>query len=105
MEEQNKEVVQEQRDFAAEAAALYEAHPELRQDPLPEEVARACVEENKPLTEAYDDYARRQRQDAQPLRRELRVQRPAAPVRGVTQGGSAAIQPEDPFLRGFNQEW
>ena len=41
MEEQNKQVVQEQRDFAAEAAALYEAHPELRQAPLPEEVARA----------------------------------------------------------------
>ena len=61
--------------------------------------------ENKPLTEAYDDYARRQRQDAEGLRRETRAMRAAAPVRGVTRGGSVAVSPEDPFLRGFSQEW
>ena len=105
MEEQIREAMEEQRDFAGEAAALYEAHPELRQELLPEEVAMACVRENKPLTEAYDDYARRQRQDAEGLRRETRAMRAAAPVRGVTRGGSVAVSPEDPFLRGFSQEW
>ncbi len=98
------------RDYAQEVQTLYAARPELRGQGLPEEVARACVD-GKSLVEAYNDFARRQRQDAAALRRENRILRQnaataaRAPVRGVTGGGSAAPQGEDAFLRGFNEGW
>lgn len=98
------------RDYAQEVQALYAARPELRGQGLPEEVARACVG-GKSLVEAYNDFARRQRQDAAALRKENRILRQnaataaRAPVRGVTGGGPAASQGEDAFLRGFNEGW
>ena len=96
--------------YEQEVQALYAARPELRGEELPDEVLQACVR-GKALTEAYNDFARRQRQDAAALRRENRILRQnaraaaPAPVRGVTRGGGVASQPEDAFLRGFNAEW
>lgn len=98
------------RDYAREVQALYAARPELRGQDLPPEVARACVG-GQSLVEAYNDFARRQRQDANTLRKENQILRQnaataaRAPVRGVTRGGSTEAQPEDAFLRGFNEGW
>ena len=61
--------------------------------------------------EAYNEYACRQRSDAAALRKENRILRQnaataaRAPVRGVTRGGPTDAQPEDAFLRGFNEAW
>lgn len=98
------------RDYAGEVQALYAARPELRGRDLPQEVARACVG-GKSLIEAYNEYACRQRADAAELRKENRILRQnaataaRAPVRGVTRGGPTDSQPEDAFLRGFNEAW
>ena len=100
----------EERDFGAEVQALFLARPELRGGELPREVLMACVD-GKPLTEAYSDYAKAQRQEAESLRQENRVLRQnakaaaQAPVRGVTRGGGTNAKPEDAFLRGFNSGW
>lgn len=92
-----------QRDYAAEVASLYAARPELRGTELPEEVVAACVRGTS-LTQAYTDFARRQREEARLRQREARTPRRPA-VKSVTQGGAAAAQGEDAFLRGFNTGW
>ena len=112
MEEVRAEQVvtgQESRDFETEVQALYDARPELRGSLLPDEVAEACIR-GKSLTDAYNEYAGRQRTEAADLRTENRILRQnakaaaQAPVRGVTRGGSTNPKPEDAFLRGFNEE-
>ena len=92
-----------QRDYAAEVASLYAARPELRGTELPAEVVAACVRGTS-LTQAYTDFARRQREEARLRQREARAPRRPA-VKSVTQGGAAAAQGEDAFLRGFNTGW
>ena len=92
-----------QRDYAAEVASLYAARPELRGTELPEEVVAACVRGTS-LTQAYTDFARRQREEARLRQREAHAPRRPA-VKSVTQGGAAAAQGEDAFLRGFNTGW
>lgn len=92
-----------QRDYAAEVASLYAARPELRGTELPQEVVAACVRGTS-LTQAYTDFARRQREEARLRQREARAPRRPA-VKSVTQGGAAAAQGEDAFLRGFNTGW
>lgn len=92
-----------QRDYAAEVASLYAARPELRGTELPAEVVAACVRGTS-LTQAYTDFARRQREETRLRQREARVPRRPA-VKSVTQGGAAAAQGEDAFLRGFNTGW
>lgn len=92
-----------QRDYAAEVASLYAARPELRGTELPQEVVAACVRGTS-LTQAYTDFARRQREEARLRQREARTPRRPA-VKSVTQGGAAAAQGEDAFLRGFNTGW
>lgn len=100
----------EGRDFDTEVRSLFSARPELRGQELPQEVLLACID-GKPLTEAYNDYAKAQRKDADSLRRENRVLRQnakaaaQAPIRGVTRGGGTDTKPEDAFLRGFNSAW
>lgn len=100
----------EERDFDAEVRELFAARPELRGGELPTEVLMACAG-GKNLTDAYNDYAKSQRQDADSLRKENRVLRQnaraaaQAPVRGVTRGGGTNAKPEDAFLRGFNAGW
>ena len=81
------------RDYAAEVKALYEARPELRGEQLPDEVVAACVRGTS-LTQAYTDFARRQREEARLRQREARAPRRPA-VKSVTQGGGAAAQGED----------
>lgn len=110
MDEHN-EIMEEQaapaRDYGAEVRELFAARPELRGGELPEAVLQACIG-GKSLTEAYNDYAKTRRQDADSLREENRILRQnakaaaQAPVRGVTRGGSTDAKPEDAFLRGFN---
>ena len=101
---------EEARDFDKEVRDLFAARPELRGSDLPEPVVRAALQ-GKDLPTAYSDYAQSQRQDASALRTEHRLQRQnirtasQAPVRGVTRGGGPRSGPEDPFLRGFNQDW
>ena len=98
------------RDYDEEVQELFAARPELRGGELPAEVLMACVG-GKRLTDAYSDYARTLRQDADSLRKENRVLRQnakaaaQAPVRGVTRGGGTNAKPEDAFLRGFNAAW
>ena len=119
MEEQTLESVQTvetepgataERDYGSEVRELFTQRPELRGEELPQEVLQACVE-GKHLKEAYDEYARRQRQETRELRKENHVLRQNAktaartPVRGVTRGGSVSSKPEDAFLRGFNSTW
>lgn len=83
-----------ERDFEQEVHALYEERPQLRGEPLPEEVVKACAE-GKNLSDAYGEYAEKQE----------RKSVPQAPVRSVTGGGSVENKPEDAFLRGFNTAW
>ena len=98
------------RDFGQEVRDLYAARPELRGEELPEAVLEAAVR-GKTVTEAYNDYVYRQRQDADQLRKENRILRQnakaaaKAPVRGISRGGGTDTQPEDAFLRGFNSAW
>ena len=103
-------VLPEGRDYETEVRALFAARPELRGGELPADVMLACVG-GKSLTDAYNDYAKAQRQDADALRRENRVLRQnakaaaQAPIRGVTRGGGTDTKPEDAFLKGFNSGW
>lgn len=99
------------RDFKAEVAELLTARPELRNVRIPDEVARACAIEGKPLVTAYSEYeAKQAKAEAQRLRKENRTlhQNQAAaakaPVRGVS--GSGPIESaEDDFLKGFNSDY
>lgn len=95
MENQEMQMeTQEARAFDEEIRELLTARPELRGEELPQEVVEACIR-GKRVTEAYNDYARQQKQP-----------RPAAaPIRGVTRGGSVQTGPEDPFLKGLRTEW
>lgn len=97
MQQEQQEQAQERqpRDFEQELRELLTARPELRGEELPQEVVEASVR-GKSVTEAYNDYAREQRKQRP---------RPAAPVRGVTRGGSVQQPPEDAFLKGLRTEW
>ena len=94
------------RDYAAEAAALLSARPDLRGKTLPDEVMRAAVEDGVPLLQAYLDHEQASsRAEITRLREENRVYRQNAeaarrsPVQGVAFAGD---DPEaDPFLSGF----
>ena len=120
MEEHN-EIMEEQevqeevpetagRDFDTEVRDLFAARPELRGSELPAQVLVACAG-GKNLTDAYNEYAKSQKQDAEDLRKENRILRQnakaaaQAPVRGVTRGGGPDAKPEDAFLKGFNSGW
>lgn len=92
------EEVKQGRDFEQEVRQLYEEHPDLRGEELPEDVVKAVVE-GKNLSEAYKDYTTQEEKQ----REEQEKRR--APVKGVTRGGSVDTQPEDIFLRGFSQAW
>lgn len=85
------------RDMEGEVRALYEAHPELKGEELPEEVVTACAVEGKELTKAYEAYAEERESKKTPAAH--------APVRSVTRGGSVDARPADAFLRGFDAAW
>lgn len=98
------------RDFKAEVLDLVTAHPELKGKQLPEQVIQTCLK-GRSLVGAYEEYVRKQaeaetravkaenkrlKQNADAARR--------APVRGVSKGGAANNEPDDPFLAGFNDD-
>ena len=94
------------RDYAAEAAELLSARPELVGQTLPDEVMRAAVENGVPLLQAWLDHEQsRSREEIARLREENRVYRQNAeaarrgPVQGVAYAGEDAEA--DPFLSGF----
>lgn len=99
------------RDFRSEVADLLKAHPELKGTKLPDAVVQACVVSGRPLISAYDEYSRKQ---SEAENRALKAQNKRlkqnadaatrAPVRGVSKGGAAANEPDDPFIRGFNSD-
>lgn len=97
------------RDFVAETNLLLEARPELRGKTLPDEVIRACVVDGQNLLVAYSKYEMAQeRAAAEKYRKEAEILRQnaasaaKAPVSGTKGGGSTGTEPEDDFLRGFN---
>lgn len=99
------------RDFKAEVADLLRAHPELRGTTLPDSVISACVVNGMPLTSAFESYKRQQSEaENKAIKAEnKRLKQNAdaasrAPVRGVSKGGPAGAEPEDPFLMGFNSD-
>lgn len=95
MEEQTVQTPeQEPRAFDQEIRELLTARPELRGEELPQEVVEACIR-GKTVTQAYNDYAQAKKQHS----------KAAAPIRGVTRGGSVQTGPEDAFLKGLQTEW
>lgn len=99
------------RDFKAEAVDLLQIHPELRGTRLPDEVVTACVVNGRPLVAAYEEYRRRQSEaENRAIKAEnKRLKQNAdaasrAPVRGVSKGGATNVEPDDPFLIGFNAD-
>lgn len=99
------------RDYQSEVADLLAVHPELRGTQLPAEVVNAVVAKGRPLVSAYEEHIRRKaeaenkavkaenkrlKQNADAARR--------APVRGVSKGGATNLEPDDPFLIGFNSD-
>ena len=99
------------RDFTAEVADLLTAHPELRGTRLPEEVVQACVVQGRPLSSAFEEYSRKrteaENKAVKAENKRLKQNADAAkraPVRGVSKGGATNLQPDDPFLIGFNSD-
>ena len=100
------------RDYNAEALELVKARPDLGGKPIPEEVRKACVEDNKTLLVAYIEYeAKQQKAEMEKLRRENQIMKQneasanRAPVKGVRGGGATDTTPEDDFMRGFNSHY
>ena len=95
------------RDFAAEAAELLRARPDLVGTELPEAVTQAALTRGDTLLRAFLDHEQTQsRMELERLREENRVYRQNAeaakrsPVQGVAHSGGD--DPEaDPFLAGF----
>ena len=99
------------RDFKAEVADLLTVHPELRGKNLPESVVNDTVVKGMSLTSAYEKYKRQQSEaENKAIKAEnKRLKQNAdaasrAPVRGVSKGGAADNEPDDPFLVGFNMD-
>lgn len=100
------------RDYTQESMDLMKAYPEMVGKQLPQEVVRDAVLGKKTLTEAYRAYKEQQQStEADKLRKENKILKQnaaaasRAPVTGVTKGGSTEQKAEDPFLKGFNDEW
>lgn len=99
------------RDFKAEVADLLQSHPELRGTKLPDEVVQACVVKGRPLASAYEEYSRKkteaENRAVKAENKRLKQNADAAkraPVRGVSKGGATKLEPDDPFLIGFNSD-
>lgn len=99
------------RDYRGEVEALLDAHPELVGTGVPDEVIRKSVRSGKNLLAVYEEHQLGEmKAELEKLRREndvLRTNAEAAsraPVSSVSLGGSAASEPDDPFLTGFNGE-
>ena len=101
---------EKRRDFRGEAETFFEKHPGYYGAQVPQQVLQAWLG-GAGLGEAFAQYETgRSRAETQRLQRENQVLRQnaaaamRAPVRGVGGGGDTAQEPEDPFLKGFNDE-
>lgn len=100
-----------QRDFKAEVAELFRAHPEARTEKIPDEVTNEAISMGKPLVQAYAEWkARTASAKATRAERENKILKhnqaaaARAPVRKTTGGGKTDNKPSDPFLDGFNDD-
>lgn len=100
------------RDYAKEVDDLLAIRPDLRGNPLPDEVTKAAVEGGKPLVRAYLEYEAKQNTvELEKLRKENQIYKQNAeaaqrsPVKGTSGGGATDQTPSDPFLEGFNSGW
>lgn len=99
------------RDFKGEVEDLLKAHPEVRGRQLPDSVIHACIVDGRSLVGAYEEYARKKAEaENKAVKAENKILKQnadaarRAPVRGVSKGGATNLQPDDPFLIGFNDE-
>lgn len=99
------------RDYKAEVAELFTRFPEARNAAIPDEVTTVAVTQGKPLIQAYSEYvARKATADANAIRQENKILKQnqasaaKAPVSGVSRGGGTDNRPDDPFLKGFNED-
>lgn len=97
------------RDFRGEVEDLLRVHSELRGQKLPDEVVNDAVINGRPLVRAYEDYVSKQKEaETKALKQENKTLKNnadaarRAPVRGVSRGGPTSLEPDDPFLKGFN---
>lgn len=108
------------RDFRSEAILLLQLFPELKGKEIPDEVLKTSIENNEPLAVTYKKYADEKlkaandasKAEAKKLKKDNKILKQnaeaasRAPVRGVARGG-AVSEPEDddPFLKGFNEDY
>lgn len=102
---------QGQRDFKAEVAELFRAHPEARTEKIPDDVTNDAISMGKPLVQAYAEWkARTASAKATRAERENKILKQnqaaaaRAPVTKTTGGGKTDNKPVDDFLRGFNDD-
>ena len=100
-----------QRDYRQEVADLFRTYPEARTIQIPDDVKNDAIQTGKPLVQAYADWkARTASAEASRANRENKILRQnqaaaaRAPVKKTTGGGKTDNSPEDPFLKGFNDD-
>ena len=98
------------RDMTAEWAELANAHPELVGNKLPNDIYKAIITSDKTPLQVYDSMMlTRMQERLDTLEKENAALKDAqsrvmrAPVTGVIAGGATRIEPDDPFVRGFNR--
>ena len=101
-----------ERDFVKEAGDLIAVRPELRGKNLPEEVTNDAITNGKSLLRAYLEYEAKQRTaENDTLRKENKILKQnaeaasRAPVTGTSGGGATNTKADDPFLKGFNEDY
>lgn len=104
-----------QAEMKADVAAFFEAHPDLRNVKVPDEVFQATLNGGHFNVE-YQKYLDKQAAaETERLRKENRIYKQnadaaaKAPVRGVKGGGNAAAKPQSEFerlfIQGFNSDY
>jgi len=98
----------EKESFKQELQNLLAKSPELRGQPIPDQVVKSMSLEGKSLETALTEYKVSQaKKEAERALRENRILKQnaasarRAPVRGLTGGGSTDMEPDDDFLAGF----
>ena len=109
------------RDFRAEAVLLLQMYPELKGQTIPDDVLRESIDQNEPLvvtykrmvadkqlkavTDASKAEAKKLKKDNKILKQNAEAAS-RAPVRGVSRGGPTQdAEDDDPFLKGFNEDY
>jgi len=99
------------RDFQQEVSDLFRAFPDARNEKIPDEVTNSAISRNIPLLQAYSEWkAKTASATASRVQRENKILKQnqaaakRAPVSRVTGGGNTNTSPDDPFLKGFNED-